>query len=345
MARPNKGPRLVAVQKRGCTRAVYYIRWTEGGRTRERSTGESQLGRAQEVFGQWLLDQGGARRAGPRGGAETLIADVLTDYARERGAHTAAPERIGFAIDRLVQWWGDASVDAVRPETCRRYRRERGASDGTIRRELGCLRAAINHAVKEGGLTSAPFVELPPPPPGKDRWLTRPEAGRLLRAAKSEPSVRLYLPLFILIGLHTGARKGAVLSLRWTQVDLVRGRIDFNEPGRSQTNKTRPIIPIPRRLTWFLRQAHQRASCPHVVQLDGRRLGDIKKGFAAACERAGIEGVTPHTLRHTAGTWMAQAGVPLWQIAGWLGHSEKRTTELYLHHAPEFLQDAREALA
>ena len=157
-----------------------------------------------------------------------MIADVLTDYAREKGAHTAAPERIGFAIDRLVEWWGDASVDAVRPETCRRYRRERGASDGTIRRELGCLRAAINHAFKEGSLTSAPSVELPPSPPGKDRWLTRSEAGRLLWAAKSEPSVRLYLPLFILLGLHTGARKGAVLSLRWTQVDLVQGRIDFN---------------------------------------------------------------------------------------------------------------------
>ncbi len=156
MSRPNSGPRLVIVKKRGCNRAVYYIRWTEAGRTRERSTGESELGSAQEIFGQWLLQQGDARGSGPRGAAETLIADVLSDYARERGAHTVAPERIGYAIDRLVEYWGDRTMDTVRPETCRRYWRERGVSDGTVRRELGALRAAINHAVKEGRSTAPP---------------------------------------------------------------------------------------------------------------------------------------------------------------------------------------------
>lgn len=345
MARPNKGPQLVLLKKRGCKRATYYIRWSKDGRSRERSTGESQLEFAQEVFGKFLLEQGKARRTGPSGPAETMIADVLTVYAQERGTHAAAPERIGYAIDALLSWWSDSTVDAIRPETCRRYGRERGVAAGTIRRELGCLRAAVNHAVKEGRLTTAPFVALPQKPAGKDRWLTRSEAARLLRAAKSEQSVRLYLPLFILLGLHTGARKGAILSLKWTQIDLVLDRINFNELGRIQTKKKRPIIRIPKRLKWFLLQAHARASCQHVIALDGRNLGDIKKGFAAACQRAGLNGVTPHTLRHTAGTWMAQAGVDLWQIVGQLGHSYETTTELYAHHHPDYLQDAAEALA
>src|SRR5262249_16414891 len=53
---------------------------------------------------------------------------------------------------------------------------------------------------------------------------------------------------------------------------------------------------------------------------------------------------TPNTLRHTAGTWMAQAGVDLWKVAGWLGHSIERTTELYAHHHPNYLEEGSAAL-
>jgi hypothetical protein len=48
--------------------------------------------------------------------------------------------------------------------------------------------------------------------------------------------------------------------------------------------------------------------------LNGERIGDIKKGFAAACERAGLRGVTPHTPKHTAATWPMQAGTDPWQL-------------------------------
>ncbi len=55
--------------------------------------------------------------------------------------------------------------------------------------------------------------------------------------------------------------------------------------------------------------------------------------------------ITPHTLRHTAGTWLAQKGVPLWQIGGWLGHSDDRTTALYAHHHPDHMKEARAAMS
>jgi integrase len=151
--------------------------------------------------------------------------------------------------------------------------------------------------------------------------------------------------LFILIGLYTGARKGAILELRWLQVDLERGRIDFNPPGRKRTSKGRPVIPIPRGLLWFLKSARKRGGdMGYVVNRDGAPVGDIKRGFATACDKAGLDDVTPHTLRHTAGTWMAQAGVPMWEIAGYLGHSHERTSELYSHHHADHLSRAREAL-
>ena len=344
MPRPIKGPHLVPIRKRGWSRAVYYIRWTDSGRSRERSTGESDFARAEEKFAQWLIERCHDNRVGPGRPDEIRIVDALAAYAEEHAPRTAAPQRIGYAMTRLIDWWGDRAVSAIRPETCRRYWRERGAADGTVRRELGVLRAAINHAGKEGRLTPVPYVWTPPKPPGRDRWLTRSEAAALLRAAIREPKVRLYLPIFIVLAFSTGARKEAILSLRWSQIDLIRNRINFSPPGRAQTTKRRPVVPIPRRLAWFLHKAQERATCPFVVHHNGKRLGDIKKGFAAACARGGIEGVSPHTLRHTAGTWMAQRGVDLWQIAGFLGHTHERTTELYGHHHPDFLEQARAAL-
>lgn len=345
MPRRSKGPHLVTLKKKGFTQSVYYIRWTEKGRTRERTTGETDLGRAEEAFSDWLIEQRQAARDGrPGHPSEVGVADVLNAYAIEHAPDTAAPERIAYAMDALLTWWQDSMVEAIRTETCKRYRQERGVGDGTIRRELGVLRAAVRHAVRAGRLTIAPEFWMPPPPPARDRWLQRDEAAALLRAARSSDKAKHYLPLFILIALYTGARKEAVLSLRWTQVDLVRGRIDFNPKGRRQTKKRRPIIPIPNGLAWFLKKEHARASSPFVIHRNGVRLGDVKKAFKAACRRIGLEDVTPHTLRHTAGTWMAQQGVDLWQIGGYLGQDYERTTELYAHHHPDFLNDAKRAM-
>jgi integrase len=268
----------------------------------------------------------------------------LADYGREHGPETAAPDRIGYAIDALLPFWRGRAVADITRATCQAYARARERKPATVRRELAVLRAAINHAAREGRLTRAPTVFLPPKPDGKDRWLTRSEVAALLRQARHDPRCRLYLPLFVLLGLYTGARKQAILGLRWPQVDLARGRIDFNPPGRARTGKGRPIIPIPRRLLCALRRARARSGdLGYVVNRDGRRVGDVKKAFASACRRAGLAGVSPHTLRHTAGTWMAQASVPLWEVAGYLGHSTARTAELYAHHAPDHLARAREA--
>ena len=77
------------------------------------------------------------------------------------------------------------------------------------------LRAAINYAHQEGRLTRTVTVYLPDGAEPRERWLTRAEAAALLRAALREPRVRLYLPLFILVAIYTGARKEALLSLRW----------------------------------------------------------------------------------------------------------------------------------
>lgn len=226
------------------------------------------------------------------------------------------------------------------------YVKARERSNGTARRELGVLRAAINYAHAEGRLTRTVAVHLPEGAQPRDRWLTRNEAASLLLATLREPRVRLYLPLFILIGLYTGARKEAILSLRWSQVDLAAGRIDFNAPGARRTNKRRSRIPIPAKLLPHLRRARLCGTeIGFVIHENGVRLKDVKKGFASACRRAKLEGVSPHILRHTCATWLMQAGVSIWDASGFTGMTVETLQRVYAHHHPDHLRDPADALS
>lgn len=376
MPRLGRGPRLD--WRRGC----WVIRWTECGRTRERRTGTTDRGEAEGLLAEFIAESR-CRPTGKRSEDAYLISDLLADYAEEHGPELGSPETLSYNMGRLLDWWGGKTVAAILKANCQAYaafRRKARVTDSTIRRELGVLSAAVGHARASDRLREHPKVWMPESGPAKERWLTRKEAAALLRAARANGQAKDHLPLFILLGLYGGARKGAILGLRWSQVDLERGRIDWAPPGRRQTNKKRAKIPVRRRLLTFLRYARLRGSdlgpvlFQEIRQPGGRKdivpIGDVKKAFAAAVVRAGLEPpkpwenekgekvreptateaaeyrqrtVTPHTLRHTCGTWLAQAGVPLWEIAGFLGHTVQRTTELYAHHHPDYMERAREA--
>ncbi len=353
MPRPNTGPRLERVNGR----RNFYIVWFEQGRQQRRSTGTSD-GRTAEAFLAAFLRERELRHrpAGPAHPSQYRIATALDLYATLHAPNASDPARIAYAIIPLLEYWGDQTVEAITRQTCIAYANWRDRAPATIRRELSTLKAALNFAHSEGRLLSVPSVTLPAKPEGKDRWLTKHEAAALLNAARTGRSdVRLYLPLYIQIGLYTGARPGAILDLRWPQVDLDRGVIDFRKG--QQTNKRRVHAqPIPRQLRLALRLARKRGTdLGYVVHRDGQRVRDIGGGwdgnpdkpgqgsFGNACKRAEIIDVSPHTLRHTCGTWMAQKGVSLHLIGGWLGHSDTRTTALYAHHHPDHMQQALRA--
>jgi integrase len=336
MPRRNQGPRLRWLTKRQC----FYITWTEHGRSRERSTGTENRDQAEIIFAESL--QRKRQRSGPSDPAQILVTDILNDYLEKRGPKVAAPRRIAYAALALTDFFQGNSVADVTLATCAAYADNRSRSSGTVRRELGVLRAAINYAHRIGRLTRTVAVELPERPPPRDRWLTRDEAARLLRAAKTRHA-RLSMPLFILLGIYTGRRKEAILSLRWPQVSLEAQTIDFEVSGRKRTTKRRGLVRIPPRLLPHLKRARRRGSeLGYVLHVDGKRIGDIKKGFAAACQRAGLEGVMPHTLRHTAATWLMQTGTDPWEASGFLSMSLETLNRVYAHHHPNFQRRAAE---
>jgi integrase len=106
--------------------------------------------------------------------------------------------------------------------------------------------------------------------------------------------------------------------------------------GKAETKKRRPPVKIPDRLLAHLRRWHKKGQ-RYAVEWQGKPVGTgVEKAFRRACEDAGLEGVTPHTLRHTAATWLMQRGTDLWDAAGFLGMTTDTLERVYGHHHPDF---------
>ena len=135
-----------------------------------------------------------------------------------------------------------------------------------MRRDLGVLQSAIKSAFNTQIITRSVSITRPPESPPRGRWLTRLEAAMLVAGAlgfepiafdiktrqptkwKRVAKPQYHLALFILIGIYTGRRKEAILSLRWPKVDLKHNKIDFRRDGVAETKKKRGKCAIPPRL-------------------------------------------------------------------------------------------------
>lgn len=253
----------------------------------------------------------------------------------------------------------------------RLLRNPKPAGNGTIRRELGMLAATFRHAARKKRIRQddVPYIPLPAPPPPRDRWLTREEEDRLIAACpvdeadelarrsaairervqregfigppcaplQTKPDPRLTrIYRFLMLAIETGARKAALETLTWLQVDFKVGTIDLNPRGRIQTKKKRARVKINAVLRSILQRAYDERRTGFVLD----HKGDIRTSFENLVERSGLKDVTPHVLRHTWATRAAQIGVPIREIAGWLGDSIATVERTYFHHHPDFLRAA-----
>lgn len=338
MPKRNPGARLEWREDR----QTWEIIWFERGQRRRKSCSTDDRRIADLHLAQHLTPPA---PIGPCEPDVRRLDDVLMRYASERGPYVRGKETLGYCLKSLQPFWGGLYVRDVKESSCRKYfefRKLANVGPSKVARELGVLSAAIRHDWKNGRLSTVAPIWKPSQPEPKERWLTRQEVASLIRAARANEYSRQHLSLFILLGIYTAARKEALLSLKWTQIDFAKKLINLNPEGRERTNKGRAIIPIPDRLVTFLRYARRRGSdTGFVISFNGHPIANIKKAFSNACNRVGLVGVTPHTLRHTSATWMASAGVPMELIARYLGHSNSRTTErVYAKFAPEYLAQA-----
>jgi integrase len=80
------------------------------------------------------------------------------------------------------------------------------------------------------------------------------------------------------------------------------------------------------------------------VEWNGEPVQSVDKAFANVVADAGLgNDVTPHVLRHTAATWLMQAGTDMWEAAGYLGMTIEMLSQRYGHHHPNHLAGAKQA--
>lgn len=229
-------------------------------------------------------------------------------------------------------------------------RRERNGSAATIRRELVVLVAAGNHALRWKRIQPAelPRVEFPAldAPTGEDGdlpgapFFSKEQIQQLIDLASLEVGdPRLEMMRFIRLCYHTAARRASIENLTVRQVALDRRKINLATPGKRQTKKRQPVVPI---FDAILEDCR--------VLCEGRDPSDrlfrprnFYREFVDLCRALDFpEPHHPHMLRHSRATHLLQDGRNIYDVAALLGDTIKTVEANYGHHAPDDLRGALE---
>ncbi len=327
---------------------VSYIN-ASGQRTR-RSSGTTNRKEAEALLAKWRLEAHQERQWGEQ--PSRSFDELMLKYLQGPSTEKRSSDRDLCSAKHLYPAFTGRDMRNLTPVDIRNYiddRRAEGAAPATINRELGLLSSAINYACREWGW------DMPNPaagrklrePEGRVRWITHEEADRLVQAAKGE-SRAPHLADFIVLALNTGCRKGELLGLEWRRVDMCSGLL-YLDAEHTKSNKRRSVpLNSMARAAIRSRERYCKEHAPKSPWVfchpDGSRIQNLKRSFATACKRAGIEDFRIHDLRHTCAAWLVTAGVPLTEVRDLLGHSSVTMTERYAHLAPENVRAAVEIL-
>ena len=360
MPRRSKGPRLWLQSARKdrtgsiIEQAVWVIR--DGSVKRSTGCGAREIKKAEERLRDYLNDKP-TERIGDRDPSAVAIADVVAIYSEDVVSRHARPKETAARLERILDHFGDKQLSHLNKKSSAEYVKARGATPAA-RRELEDLRAAVRHHWEAGLCSSLTPVVLPERGTRRERWLTRQEAAHFLRTARrmrqpqygkvTDRATAYHVAQFLLVGVYTGTRSGAICGAVLDQPTIGRSWIDL-ENGifyrqaigkRKQTNKRQTPVRLPPRLLAHIRRWKRKGvSLRSLIEWNGESVKRIK--FRSVRREAGFgPDVVPHTLRHTCATWLAQRGVPTWEAAGYLGMTEKTFVEIYGHHHPDHQKNA-----
>ncbi|MBN2243100.1 MAG: site-specific integrase [Acidobacteria bacterium] len=275
--------------------------------------------------------------------AETMFEDhareFLQLYSKENKRSWRRDEN---SLDHLAAFFKGKFLSEIKPEAIEKYRVQRkaaGVSPATINLELACLKTCLSKAVEWEKLDRNPAKAIKKYRlnNGRMRILTAEESRRLIAAAS--PALR---PVLV-VALNSGMRRGEILSLRWKDVDFVKGTLLIED---SKSGKSRRV-PMNAPTFEALRGIARRPDAEFVFEnLETRtHVLDVKTAFHGACRRAGITGVRFHDLRHTALTRMIESGADLVTVSQIAGHSTIQMTMRYVHPSEGTQRAAVEKLA
>lgn len=305
--------------------------------TKREALGTRDFQEAKLALWEWYSRHGRVPQQQPQ---DASLDMVLVRYYQQHAIDLPSAEMAKIALRYWSDFFGGCTVSEVTPARQREFvawLRQGGRSDGYIKRILNVGKSALNRAYREGEITSAPYVLPGKDAPARDRVLTLAESSALWMAADL-PHERMMLALLY----GTLSRPEAALGLCREFYDPERRLLTTNPPGRPQTKKYRPVVPVGE----FLRPWLESAPPGPLVAWHGKPIASFKTAWRKIRARAGVGAdVVPKTVRHTMATEMRAAGVPEAEIQGFLGHrAYSGRTEVYAKYRPDYLGAAVRAV-
>ena len=295
-------------------------------------------------------DPSGARKAIRQ---EMTVAELIDQFAT-KGTDHLKPRNKRWMLARLqhhlVPLIGRKKISAVRAADVEQVMRDvrdgktakdvktgfrarvivRGGS-GAATRAARDLSAVYTFAMRQEWVTSNPCTLVKKPADRRrTRFLTLGEVQRLGEALEgllgdgANPKSIAIMRLWAL----TGCRRDEIAALQWAEVDFERAclRLHDSKTGHS-------VRPLSGAAIALLKALPQASCSPYVFPSeDGRTFYQGTKRFwVKVVKRAGLPGVTPHTLRHTIGSAAVSSGETLAMTGALLGHASAQSTSIYAH--------------
>lgn len=217
----------------------------------------------------------------------------------------------------------------------------------TANHYLTLTRRILNLAVKWEMLEKNPAAGLNnfKEPPHRERYLTKDELPRFLKALDCNEDPKAIAAIRLL--LFTGCRKGEILSLTWSNVQLEQGRIYL---PMTKNGKSRSVLlnAKAREVLEGLKKDDAKDTdfvFPSRHGATGGHLEDIRRVFDRVCIAANIKGLRIHDLRHSFATLAVMSGASLYDVQKLLGHSDIAMTQRYAHMVDDNLQRATDNVA
>jgi len=178
----------------------------------------------------------------------------------------------------------------------------------------------------------------------RKRYLSGEELARLgaaLAKAEQDGSESPYVVAAIRLLLFTGARRGEILSLKWSEVNFSGARINLSD---SKTGEK--VIYLNEPALRVLAEVPRQADNPHVIvgARPGSHLVNLQKPWTRVRARAALDDVRLHDIRHSFGAVAAASGMGLPLIGSLMGHSQPATTARYAHLADDPQRAAAEKI-
>jgi integrase len=276
------------------------------------------------------------------------------EHVMERKRTTIQDYR-GYLSGHLDPYFGDRWIEKTDGGQVMGYlkrKRAQGLSTKTVQNHLTFLHGIFKFARKRGWVSTNPVASVDRPRQvgssrRRVRYLQPDELDAVVRAVQDDVLEAVERALYVTAAM-TGLRQGELLALRWVDCDWIARRIrvaDNYTRGQLDSPKSREgrSVPMADRVAGELERLFQRSRWQAEDDLvfghpeNGHVLdpSKMRKRFARALERARVRKITFHELRHTFGTRLAAAGVPLRAIQEWMGHADAKTTEVYRHYAPD----------